>query len=105
MATTKKGAGTFPVTPLHDNVFIKRAERDAYRGSIILPDQSKEKPFQGTVLAVGPGKLTEEGSRLPMSVEPGQQVLFGQFSAMALTVEDEDYLVLKDGDIRGVLNS
>jgi len=80
--------------PLHDRVLVKRLEeQDERHGSIIIPDTAKEKPQEGKVIAVGTGKVTEDGKKLPMAVKEGDRILFG-----------EEYLILREEDILGVLD-
>lgn len=103
IAAEKGGTPEFPAKPLHDNVFVRRDGAPEYKGSIILPDVAKEVPYQGIVLAVGPGREMEPGVRSQMSVQVGQRVLFGQYSVTPVSVNGEDCLVLKDTDIRAIL--
>jgi chaperonin GroES len=90
--------------PLHDNVLIKRLEAAEERvGGIIIPDTAKEKPQEGEVLAVGPGKLLEDGTRRPVAVAVGNKVLFGKYAGTEITIDDEEMLVLRESDILGVM--
>jgi chaperonin GroES len=90
--------------PLHDNVLIKRIETTEERqGGIIIPDTAKEKPQEGEVLAVGPGKLQEDGSRRAPAVAVGNKVLFGKYAGTEITLEGEELLVVRESDLLGVL--
>jgi chaperonin GroES len=91
--------------PLHDRVLVKRIEeKEARYGDIIIPDTAKEKPQQGEVIAAGTGKRTDEGKPLPLDVKAGNRVLFGRYSGSEVRIGDEDYLILREEDILGVLD-
>jgi chaperonin GroES len=90
--------------PLHDRVVIKRIEAEAKSaGGIIIPDTAKEKPQQGEVVAVGPGGRDESGKLIPIDVEAGDRVLFGKWSGTEVKIDDQEYLIMKESDIMGVL--
>jgi chaperonin GroES len=90
--------------PLHDRVLVRRIEQDEKTaGGIIIPDTAKEKPQQGEVLAVGPGARDESGKTLPMSVKPGDVILFGKWSGTEVKLEGEELLVMKESDIIGIM--
>jgi chaperonin GroES len=90
--------------PLHDYVLVKRLDTSEERiGGIIIPDTAKEKPQEGEVLAVGPGKILEDGTRRAMAVAAGNKVLFGKYAGTEITVDDEERLVLRESDILGVV--
>ena len=90
--------------PLHDRVVIKRIEADAKSaGGIIIPDTVKEKPQQGEVVAVGPGGRDESGKLIPIDIKIGDRVLFGKWSGTEVRIDDDDYLIMKEGDVMGVL--
>jgi chaperonin GroES len=90
--------------PLHDRVVIKRLEEgETKRGSIIIPDTAKEKPQQGEVKAVGSGKLLETGERMTPEVKAGDRILFGKYSGAEVKLGGEEYLILKEDEILGVL--
>ncbi len=92
------------IRPLHDRVLVKRVEeQEVHRGGIIIPDTAKEKPQEGKVVAVGDGKVLENGKRVPLDVKAGDRVLFGKYSGSEVKIEDEDYLILKEEEILGVL--
>jgi chaperonin GroES len=90
--------------PLHDRVLIKRLEEgEQMRGGIIIPDTAKEKPQQGEVHAVGGGKLLDNGERTPPQVKQGDRILFGKYSGSEVKIDGEEYLILKEDEILGVL--
>jgi chaperonin GroES len=90
--------------PLHDRVLIKRLdEGESKQGSIIIPDTAKEKPQQGEVKAVGAGKLLETGERVPPDVKAGDRILFGKYSGADIKLDGDEYLILREDEILGVL--
>jgi chaperonin GroES len=90
--------------PLHDRVVVKRIEaEERTAGGIIIPDTAKEKPQQGEIVAVGPGRF-EDGKRVPMDVKPGDKVLYGKYSGTEVTVEGEQLLILRESDVLAVIN-
>ena len=90
--------------PLHDNVLVKRTEEEeTSSGGIILSGSAKEKPSQGEVVAVGPGKLTKSGDSTSMNVSVGDTVIFGQYGGNEIKLNGEEYLILSEGDIFGVV--
>jgi len=90
--------------PLHDRVLVRRIEEEQKtKGGIIIPDTAKEKPQQGEVVAVGPGARTEDGRLIPMDVKVGDKVLFGKWAGTEVKIEGDEYLILKESDILGVL--
>ena len=92
------------VRPLHDRVLIKRIEeQDTVKGGIVIPDTAKEKSQEGEVISVGTGKMLENGSILPLVVKKGDRILFGKYSGTEIKVEDEDYLILREDEIVGIL--
>lgn len=91
--------------PLHDRILVRRLEeQESVRGSIIIPDTAKEKPQQAEVIATGSGKLNEEGERAPIEVKPGDRILFGKYSGSEIKLDGEDYLILREDEILGVLS-
>jgi len=91
--------------PLHDRLLVKRLEEgDAKHGSIIIPDTAKEKPQEGKVIAVGTGRVTEDGKKLPLDVKAGDRILFGKYSGSEVKIDDEEYLILKEEDVLGILD-
>jgi chaperonin GroES len=92
------------IRPLHDRVLVKRVEQDEQvRGGIIIPDTAKEKPQEAEVFAVGPGKLDENGKRMPMDVKKGDRILVGKYSGSEIKLEDQDYVILREDEILAVL--
>lgn len=90
--------------PLADRVVIKPSEaEEKSRGGIILPDTAKEKPVVGEVVAVGPGKLSDEGKIVPMELKVGDKVLYGKYSGTEVTVEGEEYLIMREADIFAIV--
>ena len=90
--------------PLHDKVIVQRIEeQDKSAGGIIIPDTAKEKPQQGKVIAVGTGILTKDGKIIPLQVKPGDRVLFSKYGGTEVKLLDEDYLVMREDDILGIL--
>jgi len=90
--------------PLHDRVLVKRLDaQDDRHGSIIIPDTAKEKPQEGTVIAVGTGKVTDDGAKLPLAVHEGDRILFGKYSGSEVTLGGEDYLIMKEEDVLGIV--
>jgi chaperonin GroES len=90
--------------PLHDRIVIKRIEAEARTtGGIIIPDAAKEKPQQGEVVAVGPGRRDESGKLVPIDVKAGDRVLFGKWSGTEVTIDGNEYLIMNESDVMGVL--
>ena len=92
--------------PLHDRVLVKRlAEGDEKRGSIIIPDTAKEKPQEGKVIAVGTGIVSDEGKNRPLAVKKGDRILFGKYSGSEVQLDGQDYLIMKEEDVLGILGT
>jgi chaperonin GroES len=92
--------------PLHDRVLVRRIDADEKTaGGIIIPDTAKEKPQRGEVIAVGAGTRTEDGKLVPMDVKAGDEVLFGKWSGTEVKIDGEDLLIMKEGDILGVVEA
>jgi chaperonin GroES len=90
--------------PLHDRILIKRIEeKEAVKGGIIIPDSAKEKPQEGEVIAVGNGKMNEDGKVVPLDVKAGDRILFGKYSGSEIKMDDEEYLILKEEEVLGVV--
>jgi chaperonin GroES len=90
--------------PLHDRVLVRRLEeKEAMRGGIIIPDSAKEKPQQAEVVAVGNGKLLDDGQRVELDVKSGDRILFGKYSGSEIRIEGEEYLILREDEILGVI--
>ena len=92
------------IRPLQDRVIVKRLEEEEKtKGGIIIPDTAKEKPQEGKVIAVGKGKVTEEGKLIPMDVKAGYRILFGKYSGSEVKIEGEEHLIMREDDILGVI--
>ena len=92
------------IRPLHDRVIVKRLEEERKSaGGIVIPDNAAEKPDQGEVIAVGPGKRNDEGKREPLDVKVGDRILFGKYSGSSVKIEGTEYLVMREEDIMGVV--
>jgi chaperonin GroES len=90
--------------PLHDRLVVRRIEeKETAKGGIIIPDTAKEKPQEGEVLAVGNGKLLENGTKVPLDVKVGDKILFGKYSGADIKVEGEDVLILREDEVLAVL--
>jgi chaperonin GroES len=91
--------------PLHDRVLVKRLEeQESKRGGLFIPDSAKEKPQQAEVVAVGSGKLLEDGTRSAPDVKAGDKILFGKYSGSDIRIEGNEYLILREDEILGVLS-
>ena len=92
------------IAPLHDRVLVRRLEEKATaKGGIIIPDTAKEKPQEGEVIAVGAGKI-EKGKRIPLDVKAGDRILFGKYTGSDITLDGEEYLILREEDILATLS-
>ncbi len=92
------------IKPLHDRVILKRIEEgEQVRGGIIIPDSAKEKPQEGEVIAVGEGKRNDDGKRIALDVQAGDRVLFGKYSGSEIKVDGEEYLIMREDEILGVI--
>jgi len=101
MANTKAAT---KITPLSDRVVVKPLEEtEEMRGGLYIPDTAKEKPQQGEVVAIGPGKLSDEGKRLAPDVSAGDKVLYGKYSGTEVTVDGEQWLILRESDILAII--
>jgi chaperonin GroES len=90
--------------PLSDRILVKRTEpEEEVRGGLVIPDTAKEKPQEGKVVAVGDGKVLDNGEKVKMAVKVGQQILFGKFSGTEVTIDDEEYLILREDDVLGIV--
>jgi chaperonin GroES len=93
------------VRPLHDRVLVKRhSEEERSKGGIIIPDTAKEKPIQGEIVAVGQGRIGDDGKVRPLDVKKGDKVLFGKYSGTEIKIEGEEFLMMREEDILGVLS-
>jgi chaperonin GroES len=94
------------VRPLHDRIVVKRIEeKESVKGGIIIPDSAKEKPQEAEVIAVGNGKKTEEGKIVPLDVKVGEHVLLGKYSGTEIKIDDQEYLIIREDEVLGVLES
>ena len=92
------------IRPLQDRILVKRLEeKETKKGGIIIPDTAKEKPQEGEVIAVGPGKVTDDGKRQPMDVKAGDKILFGKYSGSEVKLGDDEYLIMREEDVLGIL--
>jgi len=92
------------ISPMADRVVIAPLEEtEEMRGGLYIPDTAKEKPQQGTVVAVGPGRMNDDGDRIPMEVKAGDRVLYGKYAGTEVSLDGDDYLIVKEGDVLAVL--
>ena len=93
------------VRPLHDRIIVKRADeqKEVKKGNIIIPDSSKEKPEEGKVVAVGNGKILEDGAKSDLEVRAGDRILFGKYAGTEVKIEDQDYLIMREDDILAIV--
>ena len=90
--------------PMHDRIIVKRLEEETKTaGGIFIPETAKEKPQRGEVVAVGKGKVTEDGKVLPLDVKKGDQVLFGKYAGTEVKIDGQEYLIMREDDILGVV--
>jgi chaperonin GroES len=93
------------VRPLHDRIIVQRLDEGEQQiGGIIIPDSAKEKPQQGRVLAVGDGRMTEEGKRIPLDVAAGNLILFGKYSGQEIKLDGTEYLIVKEDEVLAVID-
>lgn len=101
----KATTSAIKVRPLHDRILVRRLEEDdKTAGGIIIPDTAKEKPQRGEIVAAGKGRVTNDGKTIPLEVRTGDTVLFGKYSGTELKLNGEEYLMMREEDILGVLN-
>ncbi|MEK7366693.1 MAG: co-chaperone GroES [candidate division NC10 bacterium] len=92
------------IQPLHDRILVKRLEeKETKKGGIIIPDTAKEKPQEGEVIAVGHGKRDDNGKLIPLDVKAGDKILFGKYSGSEVKLGDEEYLIMREEDVLGIL--
>jgi chaperonin GroES len=90
--------------PLHDRILVERIEEEEQiRGGIVIPDTAKEKPQEGKVVAVGSGKTLDNGQKVAMTLKKGDRILFGKYSGTEVKIDDQDYLIMREDDVLGVL--
>ena len=94
------------VRPLHDRIMVERLEeQEVRRGGIIIPDTAKEKPQEGKVVAVGTGKVGDDGKKIPLDVKTGNKILFGKYSGSEVKIDDKEYLIMREEEVLGVLST
>jgi len=94
------------IRPLHDRVVVKRLEqKEQVRGGIIIPDTAKEKPQEAEVVAVGPGKINDDGKRSPMDVKAGDRILIGKYSGSEIKIDDNEYVIVREDEILAVIEN
>jgi chaperonin GroES len=92
------------IRPLHDRIVVKREEeKEVKKGGIIIPDNAKEKPQEGKVIAVGHGRVTEDGKKIPLDVKARDKILFGKYSGSEVKIDDEEYLIMKEEDVLAII--
>ena len=91
------------IRPLQDRVIVRRLEEEKTKGGIIIPDTAKEKPQEGKIVAVGKGKVTEDGKVIPLDVKVGDKILFGKYSGTEIKIEGEEHLIMREEDILGII--
>jgi chaperonin GroES len=92
------------IRPLHDHLLVERLEeREVKKGGIIIPDTAKEKPQEGKVIAVGNGKVSDDGKKTPLDVKTGDKILFGKYSGSEVKLDDKDYLIMREEDVLAIL--
>jgi chaperonin GroES len=92
------------VRPLHDRVIVKRVEEEEKtKGGIIIPDTAKEKPVEGKVIAVGDGKLADDGKKIPLEVKAGDKILFGKYAGTEIQIDGEEHLIMREDDIIAIV--
>jgi chaperonin GroES len=92
------------IRPLHDRILAKRIEeKEQIRGGIIIPDTAKEKPLEAEIIAVGDGKITDDGKRVALDVKVGDRVLIGKYSGTEVKLQDEEYIILREEEVLGVI--
>ena len=92
------------VKPLNDRVLVQRIEEvQVTKGGIVIPDSAKEKPIEGRIIAVGPGKMSDAGNRMALQVKEGDRVLFGKYSGTEIKIEGEEYLMMREEDLLAVI--
>jgi chaperonin GroES len=92
------------IKPLQDRILVKRLEeKEVKKGGIIIPDTAKEKPQEGEVVEVGPGKVSDDGKRIPMEVKKGDKILFGKYSGSEVKLGDQEYLIMREEDVLGII--
>ena len=94
------------IRPLYDRIVVKRIEeKEQMQGGLYIPDSAKEKPQEGEVVAVGKGKRLENGTTVPLDVQPGDRILFGKYSGSDIKLDDEEYLIMREDEVLGILDA
>jgi chaperonin GroES len=102
----KKGAKDMKFKPLRDRVFVRySSEEEKTSGGLFIPDTAKEKPQKGTVVAVGPGRITDDGKLQPVEVKVGDTILFEKYSGSKISIDEEEFLIIREEDILGLIES
>ncbi|MEO0069123.1 MAG: co-chaperone GroES [candidate division WOR-3 bacterium] len=91
------------VRPLQDRILVERIEEEVKKGGIIIPDTAKEKPQQGKVIAVGPGRIDDKGNRVAMDVKKGDYILFGKYAGNEIRIDDKEYLIMREDDVLAII--
>jgi chaperonin GroES len=100
----RKGEGVMKIRPLQDRILVKRVEEEEKTsGGIIIPDTAKEKPMEGKVVAVGKGKVSEDGKVMPLDVKKGDRILFSKYAGTEVRIEGEEHLIMREEDVLGVI--
>jgi len=104
LSTLKTGGNDMQVKPLADRVVVKPFEEtEMKKGGIIIPDTAKEKPMQGKIIEVGPGRMTDDGKKIPPEVKKGDKVLYGKYSGTEVSIAEEEYLIMRESDIFAII--
>jgi chaperonin GroES len=102
--TFSQGGMKMNIRPLQDRLIVKRIEEEEKtKGGIIIPDAAKEKPMQGEVIAVGKGKVLEDGKVMPLDVKQGDRILFGKYAGTEIKIDGQEYLIMREDDVLGIL--
>lgn len=100
----KRRMGKMKIRPLQDRILVQRVEEEnTTKGGIIIPDTAKEKPIEGKVIAAGKGKVGDDGKRVPLEVKKGDRILFGKYGGTEVKIEGEEYLIMREDDVLGII--
>ncbi len=92
------------IRPLHDRILVQRVEEEkTTKGGIIIPDTAKEKPIEGKIIAAGSGRVGDDGKKIPLEVKKGDRVLFGKYGGTEVKIEGEEYLIMREDDVLGII--
>jgi chaperonin GroES len=101
---SEKRRGNMKIKPLQDRILVQRVEEEqTTKGGIIIPDTAKEKPIEGKIIAVGSGRVGDDGKRIPLEVKVGDRVLFGKYGGTEVKIEGKEYLIMREDDILGII--